>query len=458
MAYNANKEYMEKVRIQYDIAKTLEQLACADFANLRDICRFSPDMFLKFQQDCAVDGRDLSLAIDGIYNCRTDAHGREYFVDCNSGLVLLQEDSKFAIAKYACTSKHYDIFDAAYLRNYIAHPEKRKWGIALPSGIGEITTLDYLGLQVEDVFSTPILEYSVSTRRELNEVISEITSILSESKFFCKLWFRGQRKEYENTTTRGVARKIGFPEEFDKMPSLVPSAGRLTDVGEYKEMRKQSIYWNQAFKVWLLSQLKGVVQEFKIDGEMYKEMLRSLEPDKMIAFLNNNPYDIEEYVFEQDREPMWASVLASQQYGGCTSMLDITDDVDVALFFTQSYLNRETGKYELCEPNSSNVIYLLATTRNSCTIDLSKNIFESIPYAGTYKIPPRIFNQHCGLLRGSDMFSRNTYAYRILARIKFSGNGVETTKTVDEMFPSMEIDTLYKTYSYAEPKLTGLYG
>lgn len=458
MAYNASKEYKEKVWIEYDIANTLEQLACADFVNLRDICRFSPDTFLNFEKECTIDGRDSSMVADGIYHCRTDEYGREYFVDSNSGLVLLQEDSEFSIAKYACTSKHYDIFDAAYLRNYIAHPEKRRQGLVVANGIGEITTLDYLGLRVKEVFSTPILEYTVSTRRELNELISEISSILSESKFFRKLWFRGQRREYENATTKGVVNRIGFPGEFTKMPSLVPSAGRLIDADKYKDMRRQSIFWNQAFKVWLLSQLKGAVQEFRIDGEMYKEMLSSLEPDKMIEFLNNNPYDIEEYVFEQDGEPMWASILASQQYGGCTSMLDITDDVDVALFFTQSCLNRKTGKYELCEPGSSNVIYLLATTRNSCTIDLSKNIFESIPYEGTYKVPPRIFNQHCGLLRGADMFSKNTYAYRILARIKFSGDGVETTKTVDEMFPSMEMDTLFKTYSYAEPKLTGLYG
>lgn len=446
-----------KANFEYNIAHALNQYTSFDAINCRDICKFAPNMFLQFLNDYGVGDLDLSMAKDGIYHCGTNELGQKYFIDSNSGLILLQEGSKFSIARYACTSKHYDIFDAAYLRNCIVSTERMSRRI-LTGEIGEITTLDYLGLQIDEVFSTPILEYTVSTRNELNELISYITSRLSESKFFHKLWFRGQRKEYKQTITKSVINRIGFPEEFSNMPSLIPSAGRLADIDEYNDMRKQIIYWNQAFKIWLLSQSDGVPSDFKVDGAMYKEMLRSLEPTKMIEFLINNPYDIDEYVFEQHSEPLWASILAAQQYGACTSMLDITDDIDVALFFTQSYLNRNTRKFELCEPDSSNVIYLIATTRGSSTINLSKNIFDSIHYGGTYKVPPRISNQCCGLLRGADMLSKNTYAYRILVKIKISSDGVKTTKTIDEMFPGTDADTLYKTFSYTEPKLNGLYG
>lgn len=448
----------QKALFEYNIGLSLEEFLRYDFVNYRDICKFSPEMFSEFQKECTVDGQDTSMIVDGIYHYRTDKQGRKYFVDSKSGLILLQEGSKFSIAKHACTSKHYDIFDAAYLRKYIAHPEKRKHKIVVSNGISEITTLDYLGLQVEDVFSTPILEYTVSTKNELHEVISELTSVLSESKYFRKIWFRGQRKEYDIETSIDVIEKIGFPREFARMPSLIPSAGRFSDLDTYRDMRDMSLYWIAAFKVWLLSQVKGVAQELKIDGEMYKEMIQSLEPHKMAKFLISCPYDIDEYVFAQSTEPMWASILASQQYGGSTSMLDITDDIEVALFFTQSYLNKKTGKFELCKPDSSNVIYILASTRGSSTVNLSESIFDSIPYDEQYALPPRILNQHCGLLRGADMFGKNTYAYRILAKIKFSGPGVVTTKTVEEMFPNIDIDTLYKTYSYAEPRLTGLYG
>lgn len=451
-----NNEY-NKARFEYNIASTLNQYTRFDAINCRDICKFDPYMFVSFLNDYGVDSLDSSMAADGIYHCGTDELGRKYFIDSNSGLVLLQEGSKFSIAKHACTSKHYDIFDAAYLRNYIVSPEKINKRIFV-GGIGEITTLDYLGLQIDEVFSTPILEYTVSTRNELNELILYITSRLSDSKFFRKLWFRGQRREYEHTITKSVINRIGFPDEFSKMPSLIPSAGRLSDIDEYNDTRKQIIYWNQAFKIWLLSQSDGVPSDFKVDGAMYKEMLRSLEPTKMIEFLRNNPYDIDEYVFEQHSEPMWSSVLSAQQYGACTSMLDITDDIDVALFFTQSYLNKNTRKFELCEPNSSNVIYIMAETRGSGTINFSDKIFDGIHYDGTFIVPPRISNQCCGLLKGADMLSKNTYAYRILVKIKMTGDGIKTTKTIDEMFPGMDVDSLYKTFSYAEPKLKGLYG
>lgn len=56
------------------------------------------------------------------------------------------------------------------------------------------------------------------------------------------------------------------------------------------------------------------------------------------------------------------------------------------------------------------------------------------------------------------MFSRNMYAYRIIAKIKISGSGIPASKTVDEMFPGMDIDPLYKTYSHVEPELEDLYG
>lgn len=459
MHSKAEIEYIQRVMFECDIARSLDRFLHDYLVNFEDIGKFSPERFSEFKKECTLGGQDISMAMDGIYHCGTDKQGRKYFVDSKSGLILTQEGSKFSVAKHSCTSKHYDIFDAAYFREYISHPEIRNQRfVIMGDGIGEITTLDYLGLQIEDIFSEPILEYTVSTKNELNELVSELTSVLSESKFFRKIWFRGQQREYISNTSIDVINRIGFPVEFARMPSLIPSAGRFSDLDTYNDIRIMSMYWNSAFKVWLLSQSKGVAQQFQIDGEMYMEMIRSLEPDKMIRFLRENPYDIDEYVYEQDTEPMRASVLAAQQYGGRASVLDITDDIEVALFFTQSYLNTQTGKYELCQPDSSNVIYIFAGPRNTCTVDISKNLFDSISYDGPFSIPPRILNQHCGLLFGADMFSRNTYAYRILAKIKFSGTDIATTKKVGEMFPSVDTDTLYRTYSYAEPKLTGLYG
>lgn len=451
--------FVEKALFEHNISLNLERYLRYDLINFRDICRFSPKMFSEFVRVCTTSSQDISMAKDGVYHYATDKHDRKYFVDIMSGLVLLQNDDSFSVATHSCTSKHFDIFDAAYLRQYILNPERRTQRLFIANNeIGEITTLHYLGNHVADIFAAPIPEYTVSSRNELEDLIEDLTTILSRSKFFRKLWFRGQRTEYTVERSENTTKRLGFPKEFTCMPSLMPSAGRSTDPNNYQEMRLMSMYWTTAFNVWLLSQTDGVKPEFKIDAPMYREMLGNLEPTKMACFLRDNPYDIDEYVYAQDEEPLWASVLSAQQYGGCTSMLDITDDIDIALFFTQSQLNTATRKYDLCKPTSQNIIYLLASTRGSSTIDLSKNIFGNIPYEGAFPIPPRILNQRCGLLRGADMFSKNTYAYRILAKIKISGPGIETTKTVDEMFPGIDIDTLYKTYSYATPSLKGLYG
>ena len=90
--------------------------------------------------------------------------------------------------------QEYDIFDAAYLRRYLAHPETRHQVLSIPGdGLvsGEITSLNYLGLEIKDIFSEPIVEYTVSSREELDELLSEITTTLTKSKYFRKLWFRG---------------------------------------------------------------------------------------------------------------------------------------------------------------------------------------------------------------------------------------------------------------------------
>lgn len=453
--YNLDEE---KEIFEADIALDLEHRLINDLVNFNDVSRFSPVTLANFMLECIDEGHDNSMTKDGIFHYATDKQGRLFFVDCVSGIIFCQEGKKFLIARGACGSKEYDIFDAAYLRQFIAHPEIRNRRLIISGSQGctrEITTLDYLGLDLKDVFSVPILEYRVSSINELEQCIQDISSILLESKFFGKLWFRGQRKEYTLSRSPDTLNRLGLPNEYGSMPSLIPSAGRFTEIERYKAIREEYLYWGTAFKVWLISQTNSFKPEFSVDAPMYMDLIQSLDPNTMGQYLHDCPYDIEEIIFSDNK---LASALATQQYGGCSSMLDITDDLDVALFFCQSYLNSETRKYELCDPTSENVIYLMASTRGSRTVNLSNHVFQFMGLYDEYPLPPRIANQHCGLLWGANMFSKNTYSYRTIAKIKFSGGSILTTKTVNDMFPGPEIDSLYKTYSYAVPKLTGLYG
>ncbi len=242
------------------------------------------------------------------------------------------------------------------------------------------------------------------------------------------------------------------------MPSLIPSLGRHITKENFNEIKLNMMYWIEAFKIWTLIQSEEYKEEFAINGKNYWEVVKSLEPQKMAKFVYNCPFDIEEYVYFQHDLEEYAEILATQQYGGYTSMLDITDDLDVALFFTQSFLNQKTRKYELCNPNQNNVIYVIAEGRDTCTLDVSTRMFKNATCNGIFQLPPRIENQKCGLLIGASAFGKNAYGYRIVAKIHLQGEDILTTKKVEDMFPDLESDSLFKTYYDVEPKLIGLYG
>lgn len=93
-----------------------------------------------------------------------------------------------------------------------------------------------MGYKLKDIFFASIPEYTVSTKKELKELISDLTSLLSQSKFFRKLWFRGQRKEYTITRSKETLRKLGLPLSFEIMPALVPSLGRDIEHKNFDEI------------------------------------------------------------------------------------------------------------------------------------------------------------------------------------------------------------------------------
>lgn len=425
----------------------------------RDTNKFCPEMYRMFSESCEIQNVDNSMLKDGILYLHTDNQGKKYYLDTSSELIYYIHDGICNIAVGACSSRQYDIFDAAYFRQYISKPNMReRLLVYFGNAPGSITTLDYMGYKIRDIFSVPILEYTANSLNELKRIVTEITNILSTSKFFRKLWFRGQRQEYYEKRSYNTLIKLGLPKEYERMPSLIPSLGRHITKENFNEIKLNMMYWIEAFKIWTLIQSEEYKEEFAINGKNYWEVVKSLEPQKMAKFVYNCPFDIEEYVYFQHDLEEYAEILATQQYGGYTSMLDITDDLDVALFFTQSFLNQKTRKYELCNPNQNNVIYVIAEGRDTCTLDASTRMFKNATCNGIFQLPPRIENQKCGLLIGASAFGKNAYGYRIVAKIHLQGEDILTTKKVEDMFPDLESDSLFKTYYDVEPKLIGLYG
>ncbi len=397
------------------------------------------------------------MADDNVFYLDTDKEGNNYYLDCNSGLMYILINGVFHVAFYANDSSNFDLLDAAYFRKYILDSEFRKPRLLASNKFGEIVSLYYLGTKLKDVFSVPFLEYTVSSRKELEETINNIHGILLNSKYYKnkKLWFRGQRKEYTVKCSENTINKLGFASEFCEVPSLVPSASRNIANNNFSKLFHLNSIWDKAFKVWKLSQSSTFDNAFSIGQPLYRDLMKNILPEKLIQFVYNCKYDIYDYLIPEFQNDQ-SSILSTQQYGGYSSMLDITDDLDVALFFTQSKLNIEKNKYELCDPQNENIIYLFAEPRNTSTYNSSENVFFS--YDENNSLPKRIKNQKCGLLTGAHALRYNTYAYRAIAKIHLHCSDAQTTKTVEEMFPSVKEDTLYRVFCDVEPKIEGLYG
>jgi len=450
-----------KNAFEFQLCQTLEQYYVNFFApiNYRDVYRFSPNAYTDFMEKSRKKNIDNSMLNDCILYLDTDDCGNNYYLDSESGLIFYIQDNSCYVTRYGNFSSQHDILDAAYFRRYISDESFRNRTLVFPRDYwGEITTSHYMAYNFEDIFTTPILKYTAMSMDDLKSIILEITNILSSSKFFQKLWFRGQRQEYLKIRSPKTVNKLGLKRDYEKMPYLVPSLGRYITKENFETIKTNMLFWLEAFKIWTLTQSKKFENEFAIDSPLYKEIVKCIEPFKMAEFMNKIPYDISEYIYFQHELEEMSEILSMQQYGGYTSMLDITDDLDVALFFTQSYLNENTQKYEICNPNSENVIYVFAQGRNTCTIDISEHMFKNATNDGIHELPLRIANQRCGLMIGANLFARNTYAYRIVAKIKLNSMDILTTKKVDEMFPNIKMDSLYKTYYDIEPKLKGLYG
>lgn len=116
------------------------------------------------------------MVSDGIYFLSSYKDKADYYIDTHTGLIYIKSDDRFRVAVNTCFSKEHDVFDAAYLRKYLNDANFRNQIAFAP--VGPITSLNYLGTNIEDIFSEPILEYEVSTLQELEDLISETEKIL----------------------------------------------------------------------------------------------------------------------------------------------------------------------------------------------------------------------------------------------------------------------------------------
>jgi len=191
------------------------------------------------------------------------------------------------------------------------------------------------------------------------------------------------------------------------------------------------------------------------DEDAFARALLDVQLDNRVGAEAN---DFRQWFFTSYRYT--ALPLVMQHYGMPTTALDVTSDVDVALFFVLNRFDPEAGhflpvaKHQRLNP----VLYLFASASEGVpTSPLQTAILPSdylLRSAGPapLPIPPRIARQQCGLLYGANVMAENRYALLLIGKVDMRAYiGTAATEIKPELFPGSLDDSLYGTLLAARP-------
>lgn len=316
------------------------------------------------------------------------------------------------------------------------------------------------------VMAAPIADYEASTLAECRAIVAEIEHLLIKKAQAKLLWFRGQTCEFPYYRALEVKDWLRLDVESADVPSLVPSLGRFAiespgrvDLGY--AFLGPSHWWKKPFLIWIIRQNPMWLDHYpdfvrrlntclaSNDDALFQQILGNIQFDPRVP---DEIDDLRQWFFAHYKYGAWIWVL--QQYGYLSSMLDVTWDLDTALFFTQAA--RIDGRFTLPDPADGRVIYVFAEAHDSKSYwDANSIDWGDLEWARQH--PPRVAGQRAGCLTGSTWFRQNYYGYLVLARIRITGRQCLTSRTIEEIFPSPDNDLLLRSLMDANPRPEGLY-
>lgn len=218
--------------------------------------------------------------------------------------------------------------------------------------------------------------------------------------------------------------------------------------------------WKKPFLIWVIRQNPKWLDHYP---EFRNRLEQALRDDDDMAFsgllaemvfdprVPSEVDDLRQWFFAHYKYSAWVWVL--QMYGYLASILDITSDVDTALFFTQAQMI--DGRFEMPPPSPARVLYVFVEWDRS----IAFRSIEHIDWGdsdGARQLPPRVDRQSAGCLVGSTWCRQNYYGHLVIARIRLTDDCV-TTKRVADVFPPPDQDLLLTTLLDARPRPEGLY-
>ncbi len=305
---------------------------------------------------------------------------------------------------------------------------------------------------------------------ELRQHIDALRELFCGQLPVKRLWFRGQRQEYLLSRHSALSNQLyGAP-----LPSLTPSLERFAKTNPDRmnygfAWSGPNHSWKKPFLIWLMRQN---AHWFASDERFLPLLADILADDNNLRFaqllmkiqmspqeIGDEPHlawpdeadDLRQWFFAHMKRREFSVTL--QQYGYYTSLLDLTDDLDVALYFSQaSMVDR---MLRCAPPKAGRVIYVFAQGRGDFYHHGAELFWGSTGWMAEQ--PPRLARQKAGFIKGATNRTQNLYGLMIVARIWLGADGPVTSLSDTDLFPIEADDQLLRTLRASRPELEGLY-
>lgn len=315
-----------------------------------------------------------------------------------------------------------------YQRNYPPMQEQPE----LFFSIGAIRGREALrGLQLGgNPYQVP--EVKIRDRKDLSK-LTAMLQVLSILQPRCEIWYRGQDNDWLLADLTKEAEQGICPWRGVRDTSLIPSLYRvlpkkLDDVAEYCAFCKELAFYTFFIKSDL------AIPDYS-SQDVAGEIGKLLGQEWLSADFVGTTEGAEDGAQERHYLNTFRGIQRSfflQHYGLPSSILDITHDVNVALFFAQNKL--VDNRYERVDfAQDKPVVYVFILIKGVDMFINSKNLSEHYGLL-------RPLRQQCGLVAGASLINRNNYGRLLALKLHLEQPVEYGDITPGYLFPSPDED------------------
>jgi hypothetical protein len=403
------------------------------------------------------------------------------YVDNVTGLPFVCERERFRLVPELMFRSEHSVIDSRYYRRLLTGPNEVPRTTVTPYFTGGAIDrfLGAYGSGSTEFLSAPIVDFDADSTAECAQILDSITSALTRGSYFKRLWLRGQHSEYIYAREKTLCHTLGYGDDGMRQPSILPTLGRSASAHLGAVEFPYSVMgpfhqWEKPFLIAIMRQNPRWFDECprfwqRIDDSLgipddspFAQILHDIKFSGFGEAMSDSTDDFYRVSDEADDLRQWfntdyrssAFIWVLQQYGYLASVLDLTTDLDTALFFTHATML--DGRFQLLPPEEGRLIYVFAESKGGGAFFDTEGVFWG-DRNWTVAVPPRIVAQRCGCLVGSTHRRQNLYGNLPIARIRLQGPKCLTSRSVAEVFPHEDQDVYFRTFMESQPPLQGLY-